>query len=83
VQPRPNLIQDRSGSSIEFHGRAGLRVTYDGHSYTVSSEMLAEPMAIAVYPTSLHVPDGVDSTSVLSFVRDGLEWAGYRVVTIP
>jgi hypothetical protein len=77
----PNVIRDDAGSSLEILGRTGIRVTVDGRAYSIDSEMLAEPMSIALYRNSIS-PDVGTASTILEFAYAALRWAGFTVEAI-
>lgn len=77
-QEEPNLIRSDDGS-VRIHGRAGLTVELHGQEYSVSSEMLAEPMSIALFTRGTDRVNAGDPDEVYDFTRRALESIGFTV----
>ena len=78
----PDLIEDEAGSLLEILGRTGLKVILDGKNYSIDSEMLAPPMSIVVYKSSVSPNANSSTLEVLQFAYAALRWAGFSIEVI-
>jgi hypothetical protein len=89
-RPRLNVIESSSGFSVEVMDQTEILYRRRGRALRLSSELLAGPAGIAVYPDSLRnwdEPPGVpidadDLTSILDDLRRAFRWRGYEIQII-
>ena len=85
--PRPNVIENTEGVSVEILGRVGIRYTEKGKSVEVNAEVLANP-EIAVYSSSIcKWSDGgaIDDATrgrIIQNIRDAVRSQGEDIVVI-
>jgi hypothetical protein len=51
--PRPNVIDNDAGFSVEMLGRTGLRYVENAKAVRIDSEVLAGPNGLAIYSSSI------------------------------
>ena len=77
-----SLIESPYGY-IKILGRTGLEVKYVDNVFRVSSELLATPMTIALYPDDTNTHGMSHPEALFAFTTAGLESAGFTVEQHP
>lgn len=70
TEPEPNLIESSQGFSVRVLGRTGIRYSAGGRSVWIDSEVLAEPVSIAMFPSSIQFWEGDDPSRVADRERE-------------
>ena len=78
----PNAVLSSAGHRIETIGRAGMVFEAAGLTIEIDSEMLAPPMSIGVYATSIAALAPLTPAEILDEVVQGLKFLGFEVQVI-
>lgn len=65
-EPEPNVIESSGGFSVRVLGRTGMRYMEGDRSVWINSEVLAGPLAIALYKGSIKSWDSPGGSEQLS-----------------
>jgi hypothetical protein len=67
--PRVNVIESDEGFSVEVLGRTGLLYTEGSKTLHIDSEVMVDPVGIALFKKSIHAWDPPHDNESIDYVR--------------